>query len=350
MTSIPIFTRSGRPSFSLASSPPSGRTFAAFRVSASRVMRGLDYPGPGALSEKSAPAQASADPQAQTPRTPRSPRSPGPVGFHLRAARRARREAAAARAEREADAGEHVRLRERRPFGPRDSPRRPGADHRPVGRDQRVDEARDRRGRGQAVLPAPRRRPPWHGPRGVGRRHAPRHGAGRLDDHPAARQERVPDEPEDDRPEAHRGGPRMAARAALVEGQDPDRVPQHRLLRERRVRRRAGLKGLLPPQRPLHEAGGSGAARRDPRGPERVGSRRASSGGRGATQPGPAASLPTGLPDGEPARQLAQLPDAGPGERLSARDAGQVRAVLRQLREGPARPALRTRRSRSGAG
>src|SRR4051794_27958163 len=109
---MPIFTRSGRPSFSLASRPPSGRTLAAFLVNGSRFMRGLDYPGPGALSEKSAPAQASADPQAQTPRSPRSSRGPGPVGVHVRPARGAGGEAPAARAERETDAGEHLRLRE----------------------------------------------------------------------------------------------------------------------------------------------------------------------------------------------------------------------------------------------
>ena len=76
-----------------------------------------------------------------------------------------------------------------------------------------------------------------------------RHGAGRLDDHAAVRQERVPDEPEDDRPQALRGGARVAARAALVEGPDPHRLPQHGLLRERRLRRRAGVAHLLPSQR-----------------------------------------------------------------------------------------------------
>ena len=39
----------------------------------------------------------------------------------------------------------------------------------------------------------------------------------------------------------------------------------------------------------------------------------------GAPQPRPAAALPAGLPDGEPVRELARLPDAEPGERLAAR-------------------------------
>ena len=41
----------------------------------------------------------------------------------------------------------------------------------------------------------------------------------------------------------------MAARAALVEGPDPDRVPEHDLLRQRRLRRPAGGADLLPPRR-----------------------------------------------------------------------------------------------------
>src|SRR5581483_11951808 len=70
---------------------------------------GLDYPGPGALPEKSAPPQEAAHPQAQTPRAPRPPRSAGPDGVHLRPARRGRREDPAARpGEAEADPGQHL--------------------------------------------------------------------------------------------------------------------------------------------------------------------------------------------------------------------------------------------------
>ena len=41
------------------------------------------------------------------------------------------------------------------------------------------------------------------------------------------------------------GRARLAARAALVEGADPHRVPEHDLLRQRRLRRRAGGADLL---------------------------------------------------------------------------------------------------------
>ncbi len=41
------------------------------------------------------------------------------------------------------------------------------------------------------------------------------------------------------------GGARLAARAALDEGQDPHRVPEHDLLRERRLRDRAGAAHVL---------------------------------------------------------------------------------------------------------
>ena len=50
-------------------------------------------------------------------------------------------------------------------------------------------------------------------------------------------------------PQAQGGGARLAARAALAEGPDPDRVPEHDLLRERRVRDRAGGARLLPSTR-----------------------------------------------------------------------------------------------------
>ena len=49
-----------------------------------------------------------------------------------------------------------------------------------------------------------------------------------------------------DQPEAQGGSPGLAARAPLVEGSDPDRLPEHHLLRERRVRDRDGRAGLFP--------------------------------------------------------------------------------------------------------
>ena len=236
---------------------------------------GLHYPGSGALSEKVTPSQAAAHPQAQTPCPPRGPLRAGHGVLHRRSPDRGRCQDPATRPLTAADAGEHLRLRRERPHRAHDPARVAGADHRPVAADLAVAEARDRRDRGQALLRAPRRRPPRHGTRALGRRLAPRHRAGRLDDHAAVRQERLSDEPADRRPQADRGGARLAARAEVVEGQDPHRVPEHGLLRKRRLRRRAGEQDLLPPQRGDDEAGRGGAARGDPRGPEPLGPGRA---------------------------------------------------------------------------
>ena len=43
--------------------------------------------------------------------------------------------------------------------------------------------------------------------------------------------------------QAEGGGARLAARPGVVEGPDPDRLPEHDLLRERRLRDRAGGAG-----------------------------------------------------------------------------------------------------------
>ncbi len=93
---------------------------------------------------------------------------------------------------------------------------------------------------------APRRRLPGYGP-GPLPGHPCRLGrAGRLDDHPAVRQERPrrPGEP-DDPPEVPRGRDRLPPRAPMVEGQDPHRVPERDLLRRGRHRDRGGGAHLL---------------------------------------------------------------------------------------------------------
>ena len=74
----------------------------------------------------------------------------------------------------------------------------------------------------------------------------------------------------------------MAAQPALVEAADPDRVPQHDLLRERRLRRPAGGKGLLRRGRRRADPPPGRAARRDPGRPDRVRPRAASGRGAGA--------------------------------------------------------------------
>ena len=244
VTSIPSFTRSGRPSFSFCSRPSAGQHVDGVpRQARRRSIGGLDYPGSGALSEKVTPAQAAAHPQAQTPRPARgSRRCWASASFTVRSARprSRRRSRSSIRARQQTQANTYVyaanghtvlailRGSQARIVVPSERIS-PWMKHAIVAiEDKRFYEHRgvDLRGMARARL---------------GRRHEPRHRPGRLDDHAAVRQERVPDEPADDRPQADRGGARVAARAALVEGPDPHRLPEHRLLRERRLRRRAGL-------------------------------------------------------------------------------------------------------------
>ena len=132
------------------------------------------------------------------------------------------------------------RLRERRPHGPRGPPRRQARVIVPSEEISPLDQAGDRRDRGQALLRAPRRRRPRHRPRALVRPHR-RPGRGRLDDHAAVRQEHDQRQRPDAAAQAQGGDARVADRAEVVEGPDPDRVPEHDLLRERRLRRRGGL-------------------------------------------------------------------------------------------------------------
>ena len=215
---MPSFTRSGRPSFSFASSPPSGRTSTAFRGQVVELIGGATL----------APGLALFRRKARAPKRRRIRKLRllallvvlGLLGLgvvHVRAPDRDRGADPAARpgAADTAPAGEHLRLRERRHDGPRDPPRVAGADRRRLRGHLAVAEARDRRRRGQALLRAPRRRRPQHPARGQGRHHEPRRRPGRLDDHAAVRQERDRPERAHDLAQAPRGRARLAARAAL---------------------------------------------------------------------------------------------------------------------------------------
>src|SRR5206468_11981991 len=84
-----------------------------------------------------------------------------------------------------------------------------------------------------------------------------------------------------------------------------------------------------------------GAARGHPGRSDRVGPGRTPTRRRGAAQPRPTTALPAEVPDRQGVCRGAQVSDAEAGERRSARYAGQVGAVLRELRQGPARTALR---------
>ena len=280
---MPSLTRSGRPSFSFASRPPSGSTFTALRVR-SPLIAGATLACVLALFRRKARA-----PKRRRIRKLRllallvvlSLLGLAAFTFGLLTAIAAQipdLDPAPAGA---TPAGEHLRLRERREDDPRDPPRFPGADRRPVGGHLALAEARDRGGRGQALLRASRRRRAQHPARDQGGHHEPRRGAGRLDDHAAVRQERDQPGRAHDLAQVAGGCARVATRADEVEGLDPDCLPEHRVLRQRGVRRGAGVPRLLR------------ARRRDGRHPDGRGgrpgraSRRVSPASRACTTPSP---------------------------------------------------------------
>ncbi len=117
------------------------------------------------------------------------------------------------------------------------------------GRGRAGDEARDHRDRGPPLLHQRGRRPARHRPRLLPGRRPEEGGPGRLDDHAAARQERArrPGRPHAV-PEAARGRARVPPHARVVEGEDPQQLPEHDLLRERRLRPRGGRADVLPAQ------------------------------------------------------------------------------------------------------
>ena len=257
-----------------------------------------------------------------------------------------------------AAAAVHLHLRpQRRPAHHLPRRGRPHDDR--AGQDHRHREARDPRRGGRRLLPAPGHRPPRHRARGLDRPRAARHGAGRQHDHPAGREERlrrhVPDRRGRrrhvhrsaalDRSEGPRGAPRRQARVRADEGPDPRHVPEHDLLRTRRVRDPGGGEDLLRRRR-----GRAHRARRPPCWP-------ASCGRPGSTTPPSRAT--SKVAEGPP--QLRPRPDGG--ERLARRHAGHHAEgaedpaapgarhlqharrlrVLRRVHEAPAHGAIRRR-------
>ena len=136
--------------------------------------------------------------------------------------------------------------------------------------DRPGDAAGDPGHRGPALLRARRRRPDRPGPRG-GRRRSPAGRPGRLDDHPAVRQERL-----HGRRSARSGRKFVEAALAYQLEQEWSKrriltaVPEHRVLRAPRVRRRGGGPHLLRHARALAAALAGGAARRAGPGAERL--------------------------------------------------------------------------------
>ena len=110
-------------------------------------------------------------------------------------------------------------------------------------------QERGDRDRGPPLLPAQRRGLQGHRAGAAPGHPQPARGPGRLDHHPAVREERAVGAGQPlGVPEAARGGARLPPRAQVVEAEDPHRVPQHRLLRERRLRRGVGRAHVLRPR------------------------------------------------------------------------------------------------------
>ncbi len=84
-----------------------------------------------------------------------------------------------------------------------------------------------------------------HRARGLEGPHRGQGARGRLDDHAAARPQPLHRPGEDVHAQDQGGVPCDQARAQVAEAEDPQRVPQHRLLREPRVRRRGRLTDVL---------------------------------------------------------------------------------------------------------
>ena len=115
-----------------------------------------------------------------------------------------------------------------------------------AGADLAQHQERRHRDRGPALLRARGRGLPGHRPRALAGHPPAGSGPGRLDDHPAVRQERALGAGGPLRlPEAARGGARLPPRAQVVQGQDAHPVPEHRVLRQRRLRRGVGGAHLL---------------------------------------------------------------------------------------------------------
>ena len=112
---------------------------------------------------------------------------------------------------------------------------RPGARARPAG---------GARGRGPLVLREQRHLAHGHRPRVLEQPHG-RLDPGRLDDHPAVREERLPDAGAHLHAQGQGVLHRGQARPARRQGQDPRGLPQHHLLRPRRLRHPDRVAGLL---------------------------------------------------------------------------------------------------------
>ena len=159
------------------------------------------------------------------------------------------------------DRAEHVRLRRGR-VPPRRDPRRAEPPGRPSRADVALAAARDGGDRRSPLLLAWRDRRRGDRPRALARPERRPRRRGRLDDHAAARPHPLHLERAHRRAEGHRGVPGREARPQVVEGANPRHVPQLRLLRQPRIRRRGGgTHVLLPLGEPSHALPGGACSR-----------------------------------------------------------------------------------------
>ena len=201
-----------------------------------------------------------------------------------------------------------------------------------------VDQAGDRRDRGQALLRAPRHRHPRHGARAAARtsEHKSR-GAGRLDDHAAVREERADRRRPVDHAQAEGGG----ARVELEQNWTKDRILTAYL---NTIYFGNGAYGVERASRTYFghsaqeaDAAGGGAARRHSRGPEPVRPGRAPAGGAENRRRDGAAADAAAADHQRPAssgtRSRAPMPKPQNVHLSGVRGPG---AVLRRVREAAA--------------
>ena len=122
------------------------------------------------------------------------------------------------------------------------------------------------RDRGPTLLSSFRHRPARADARVLPQRKRRHRGRGRLDHHPAARQESVPFAQAHHDAEARRGDLRDLARAALHQGRDPRALSQSRLFRRRHLRHRGRGAALFRQIGALGHAAAGGAACRPAQG------------------------------------------------------------------------------------
>ncbi len=133
----------------------------------------------------------------------------------------------------------------------------------PAGRHPAGDAGRRHRRGGPHLLQQQGHRPPGDRPGRVLQRPGQLH-PGRLDDHPAVRQDPLPQPGTDAVPQGQGGVPLPEGAAAAVQVGDPRGLPEHHLLRSRRVRRAGRGQRLLRQAGQEADRPRGGDALRDP--------------------------------------------------------------------------------------